>query len=71
MQESGLAEINAPLISKVSGASILFSNPDLSFLRAHNREWLQPDGCCMAGVLSFLSVFRAHQVIPDCGCNSR
>ena len=27
------------------GATILFSHPELPFLRAHYREWLQSDGC--------------------------
>ena len=32
-------------------ASILFLHPELSFLGAHHREWLQSDGCLVAGIL--------------------
>ena len=62
MQESGLIEIvlfvNA---SQLSGASVLcFSHPE--FLRAHSREWREPNGCQIVQVLfSFLSVPRAQE----------
>ena len=41
----------------ISRASILCFNI-LSFLRAHQREWLQSDVCLKAGILSFLSYSR-------------
>ena len=40
-----------------------------SFLRAPCREWLQSDGCWMAGVLSFLGSLKAHQLTILGGCN--
>ena len=43
------------------GPSILWFHI-LSFLRAHRREWLQSDGCWMAGIPSFPSSRRAHQI---------
>ena len=47
---------------QLSGASILCFHT-LSFLRAHRcREWLQSDGSQMAGILSFLSSLRDHQI---------
>ena len=46
---------------QLSEASILcFHVPN--FLRTHHREWLQFGGCWRAGVLSFWSSLRAHQL---------
>ena len=56
---------SAPLLS---GAGVLCFHI-LSFLGAHPREWLQSDGCWMAGVLSFLSSLRAHQLPVSGGYN--
>ena len=46
---------------QLSGASILhFSHPE--FLKAHHREWLQPNGCQIVQALfSFLSALRAQE----------
>ena len=53
---------------QLSGASILCSHI-LSFLRAHHREWMQSDGCQMAGILSFPSFLRAHWLtLESCNC---
>ena len=41
----------------------------LSFPRTHHREWLQSDGCWMAGILSFLNSPRTHQLTIHGGCN--
>ena len=39
----------------------------LGFLRANCGEWLQSDGCWMAGFLSFLSFLRTYQLmVHDC-----
>ena len=38
-------------------------------LRAHHGEWLQSDGGCRAGVLSFLTSLRAHQLTIHGGSN--
>ena len=35
----------------LSGATTLFSHPELPFLKARCREWLQSDGCYKTGVL--------------------
>ena len=62
MQESGLTEIILCVYaSQLSGASVLFfSHPE--FLRAHCREWLQPNGCQIVEVFfSFSSVPRAQE----------
>ena len=50
MQESGISEIT-PFIcfSAVWGQYVCFSYPE--FLSAHLREWLQPNGCQIAGTL--------------------
>ena len=62
MQESGLTKI-IPLIrtSAVWGQYPVFSHPKV--LRAYHREWLQSEGCSMAGILSFLSSLRAYQLM--------
>ena len=43
-----------------SGARIPCFRSQPEFRRAYCGEWLQSDGCWMAGVLSFLSPRRAH-----------
>ena len=68
MQESGLTEV-IPLMctSDLWGQDLVFSQPE--FHRAYYGEWMQSDGCWMAGVLSFLSPLRAHQLTICGGCN--
>ena len=58
MQESGLTEI-FPLIctSALWGHTILFSQMEFPFLRAHCREWLQSDGCWKWKSLSHVWLF--------------
>ena len=46
MQEPGLTE-TIPLI----GISALWGQHPVSSLSAHCREWLQPDGCWIAGIV--------------------
>ena len=67
-QESGLTEIIPLIAPQLSGASILCFHI-LHFLKTHYWEWLQSNGCWMAGVLSFLSSLRAHRLTICDGCN--
>ena len=55
-------------VPQLSGASFLRFHI-LSFLRVHHGEWLQPDGCQMADILSILSSLRAQQLTIHGGCN--
>ena len=41
----------------------------LGFLRANRGELFQPDGCCMAGFLSFLNFLRTYQVMAYDVCD--
>ena len=67
MQESGLSDIIPLICNQLSETSILCYI--LSFLRAHHRVWLQSDGYYMAGIPSFLSSLKAHQLTIHGGCN--
>ena len=67
MQESGLTDIIPVICNQPSEISILCYI--LSFLRAHHRVWLQSDGYYVAGILSFLSSLKAHQLTIHGGCN--
>ena len=53
MQESGITEL-IPIIciSAILGRYPVFFHI-LSFLGAHHREWLQPDGIEITGILLF------------------
>ena len=58
MQESGSLKSFLSYASQLSGASILsFSHSEI--LSAHLREWLQPEGCLISQVLSFLNAHAA------------
>ena len=71
MQESGISEIT-PFIcfSAVWGQYVCFSYPE--FLSAHLREWLQPNGCQVAGILLFSEWgFHSSSDSKESTCNAR
>ena len=51
MQELGSLKSLLLYVPHLSGASTLFSHPELPFLRAHLRECLKSDGCSKADIL--------------------
>ena len=64
MQESGLTDIIPLMCISPIGDNILCFHI-LSFLRAHCQKWPLSDGCLMAGIFSFLSFLRAHQLVLE------
>ena len=67
MYESGSLRLPLSHASQPSGTSILFSHPELPFLRAYCRKWVSLMTARWQ-IFSFLSSLRAHWLMLE-GCN--